>query len=233
MAKAAARRRSRRPAGEGQDASLASRLVTECVGLGLVAAALLSSLALATYSPSDAVFQMVPVANGAGVVGASMAGSLFGGLGYGAVVLVAAIAWLGVRLLVGVGLPGPTSRFWVGAVLLLVSVAALPPVLASLGVEWVRASDGGRLGAALSSAQVLLLSRAGAVLVNGFLVVVGVLSLTGISLGAALRAVARAAGWVGHWTLVGLRALGRGANFVLQRSIVLLAAGGAGLVAGA
>ena len=72
--------------------SFAVRVGLEFAGVVLLALALLSSLALATYSPSDAVFRLEKVANRAGVVGATLAGWLFAGVGHGAVVIVVAVA---------------------------------------------------------------------------------------------------------------------------------------------
>ena len=102
MARAAAR--GRRPLG-GVQAVLSSRLAAECAGVALLGLALLAALALATFVPSDPVFERAPVGNRAGILGATAAALLFGGFGLGALVCVGAAAVLGARLVLGRGLP--------------------------------------------------------------------------------------------------------------------------------
>ena len=117
-------------------------------GLVLIGIAMLSGVALATYSPADLVFELAPVANRAGPVGATIAGWLFGAVGWGAVVVVAAVGWVGGCLVLGRGLPRVDSRFSVGSTFLLVSVATLPPapipkpVMPSLVLITVMIADG-------------------------------------------------------------------------------------------
>ena len=89
--------------------------------------ALLVGLALATFSIADPVFETGPVSNRAGLFGAGAAALLFGTLGIGAVVVVGAVGVFGARLVLGFGIPRLASRFWVGAPILLVTVATLPP----------------------------------------------------------------------------------------------------------
>ena len=128
MAKAAAKRsRARRAAKDEAEAPALAAAGSEVGGVLLIGVALLSILSLATFSPYDPVLSLEPVTNGAGAVGASLAGLLFRGVGTGAFVLVAATAFIGGRLVLGHGLPGILSRFWIGAGLLTVSVATLPP----------------------------------------------------------------------------------------------------------
>ena len=184
----------------------------------LLALALLSSLALATYSPSDAVFRLEEVANRAGVVGATLAGWLFAGVGHGAVVIVVAVAWLGGRLVLGRGLPGLRSRFWAGTALLLISVASLPGVLHEFAPGRLGSPDAGALGSFLVSREQLLFSNWGALLVNALLLVLGVLSVSGISTGAALRAMGSGATIAGGLALQALRAVRRG----IERACALL-----------
>ena len=94
--------------------------------MALLGVALLAGIALVTHSAADPVLERSLVANRAGVVGATLAALLFRGLGIAAAVLVGALAVLGLRLVIGRGLPPATSRFWLGALLLLVSAATLP-----------------------------------------------------------------------------------------------------------
>jgi S-DNA-T family DNA segregation ATPase FtsK/SpoIIIE len=211
-------RRRKARAGGSEPAAAASGLGSEIAGVALLGVSLLACLALATYEPSDPVLALSPVSNAAGVVGATLAGGLFAALGYGAAVLVGAFAWLGVRLCAGRGLPPWSARFWPGTVLLLVSVATIPPLLPQL-LPGPAAS--GALGSALAAREGLLLSRIGALLVNGFLLLIGALSITGISTGAALSAVETACGAVGRVLLS-----------VAKAAAGLVAAGGAALEAG-
>ena len=74
---------------------------TEFAGLLLVGIALLATLGVATYSPDDPVLALEPVANRAGAAGATIAGLLFRGVGWGAVVVVASLI---------VRPPGPFAR---------------------------------------------------------------------------------------------------------------------------
>jgi hypothetical protein len=174
-----------------------SPIVQECVGIALIGAALLLGLALGSFSPVDPVFEAEPVQNRAGVVGASAAALLFGTMGMGAIVVVAALAFLGGRLVLGIGLPKLAARFWVGVPLLLVSVATLPPLLAEASPGLLAGAPAGWLGRTLGGTQSLLVGAWGALLLNGVLATIGVLSLTGVSTGTALRAVGVVLGWLG------------------------------------
>jgi S-DNA-T family DNA segregation ATPase FtsK/SpoIIIE len=194
MARAAARGRRSKPQTE---VTVSSRVVRECAGLVLLGAALLLGLALATFSREDRAFEGGTIANRAGPVGAAAAELLFGTLGMGAVVLVAGIGLLGMRLVVGLGLPRLASRFWVGAVLLLVGLATLPPLLAGPLPVAFGAVPAGALGRALAGAESRMVGVWGALLLNGVVTGVGLLSLTGISTGAGLRAVGVGLGWFG------------------------------------
>ena len=84
MAKAAARSRRTRAGARSAQPSFVSRVGGEAVGLLLLGFAALGFLALVTYSPDDATFALVPVANRAGAMGATLAGALVGGIGLGA-----------------------------------------------------------------------------------------------------------------------------------------------------
>ncbi len=121
MARAAAKPRGRKggrrvtsqASGSGEPVLIAAGY--EIVGLILIGLSLLATLALATYAPEDPVAELVGVSNHAGPVGATLAGLLLSGLGAGSVVLVAASAFLGGRLVMSLGFPSLFSRFWIGA----------------------------------------------------------------------------------------------------------------------
>jgi S-DNA-T family DNA segregation ATPase FtsK/SpoIIIE len=183
------------------------RWAAESAGLLLIAVSALAALALATYTPSDPLFRLTEVANGAGAVGATLAGLLRSAAGWGSAVLVGVALVVGGRLALGRGAPG--ARFWLGAASLLVALATLPPLLAAAGASAVDASAGGLLGVWLASGERILLSLWGALLVNALLATGGALSLLGIPLGTALR-VAWAAAAQGA-TMVGaaVQAVGR------------------------
>ncbi|MFO0690767.1 MAG: DNA translocase FtsK 4TM domain-containing protein [Myxococcota bacterium] len=204
MARASARSRSKRGGGrvardveiESDDAAGAAGPGSELLGLVLVTFSLLATLALATYSPADPLLSL-EVRNGAGPVGATVAGALMGGFGAGSFVLVAGTAFLGARLLMSLGLPGLFSRFWLGMLALVPSAAALPILLFGLEpgeLPWI---EPGWLGTEWSRLQTLLFGGAGAVILTMLLFVVGVLSLTGVSASATLGVI----GSAGAWTL--------------------------------
>ena len=192
MARAAVKgSKARRGRAEQDDRAPRSPLLiaagSEIAGLVLIGLALLSTLALATYAPEDPVGALVEVRNAGGPAGATLAGWLLHSTGGGGVVWVAAGAFLGGRLLLGLGLPGLWSRFWVGIALLIPALAALPPLLFQLAPESVPWVEPGWLGIRLVRFETLLFGRVGAVVLSSSLLAVGVLSLTGISTGAVLR----------------------------------------------
>ncbi len=191
----AAARRSR-ARGASRSAGVAdffARTGGELVGLALIGSALLAALAIATYSPQDPILTLAPVANRAGAAGATLAGWLFGSVGWGAIVVVGATGWLGGCLVLGRGVPRADSRFWVGSMLLLVATATVPPILDGLAPGELGSSRAGAFGRWLVDYEVLLFSGWGALLVSGLLGVLGSLSVTGVSAGTALSAVGRAA----------------------------------------
>lgn len=206
MAKAAAKSRSRR-ANKSKEAGEDPILIaagSEIIGLVLIGLGLLATLALATYSPQDPVGklgELGEITNSAGPVGATLAGWLFGSLGAGAIVVVACCAFLGGRLVMSLGLPGPFSRFWIGSFVLVPTLAVLPPLLFNLAPESIPWVEPGWLGAEWSRMQTLLFGSAGALVLTSLLLVVGVLSLTGISAGTTLTALGRAGAWAGSWLL--------------------------------
>ena len=208
MARAAAKggRRSRgrakadREERDGDEPFLIS-IGSEALGLMLICLALLSTLALATFAPEDPIGVLTKVSNGAGPVGATLAGGLLRVFGAGSVVLIAAGAFLGGRLLMSLGFPGLFSRFWVGAVLLVPAVAVLPPLLFNVAPEAFPWIEPGWLGAEVSRWATLLFGSAGALVITGLAFTIGTLSLTGISAGATLGALIGAARWIGEWLL--------------------------------
>ncbi len=204
MARASARSRSKRGSraarqaeASADDGAVMVGAGSEILGLALIAFSLLSSLALATYSAADPVGHLEQVGNGAGPVGATLAGGLMQLLGGGAFVLVAGTAFLGGRLLMGLGLPRLVSRFWLGMLALIPTAAVLPPLLFELApgrLPWI---EPGWLGTEWARLQTLLFGSAGALILTSLLFTVGVLSLTGVSAGATLGVLGR----VGAWTL--------------------------------
>jgi S-DNA-T family DNA segregation ATPase FtsK/SpoIIIE len=196
MARAAARKRQPRKSESGAEPG-SSRIVQECAGVGLLGLSLLLALALATFSASDPVFEVAEVGNGAGIFGASAAALLFGTLGVGAVVVVGALAVFGARLVLGMGLPRLASRFWVGAPILLATLATLPPLLDRAFGGRFGDLPAGALGRHLASAESFFVGVWGALLLNAVVFTIGALSATGISTGAALRTVGLGVGWIG------------------------------------
>jgi S-DNA-T family DNA segregation ATPase FtsK/SpoIIIE len=207
MAKAAAKSRARRSSGraastaKGDDEAVGIAAGSEIAGLVLIGLSLLATLALATYSPGDPIARLVEVSNGAGPVGATVAGLLLGWFGAGSVVLVAACAFLGGRLVMSLGLPRLMSRFWIGAALLIPTVAVLPPLLFNLAPDTIPWVEPGWLGGQGARYQTLLFGSVGALVLTLLVLVVGVLSLTGISTGTTLAAIGRGGAWLGGWAL--------------------------------
>jgi S-DNA-T family DNA segregation ATPase FtsK/SpoIIIE len=237
MARAAAKSRSRRADARSERRATKSREAgeepiliaagAEIIGLVLIGLCLLATLALATYAPQDPVGELVEVTNGAGPVGATLAGLLLRSFGAGAIVLVASCAFLGGRLVMSLGLPGPFSRFWIGAIVLVPTFAVLPPLLFNLAPESVPWVEPGWLGAEWSRWQTLLFGSAGALVLTSLLLLVGVLSLTGISAGTTLRAIGRGGKWAGGWSLwIGEWLLGRLQTLAERLLVLARAAGG-------
>jgi len=195
---------------------------TEIFGLILIGLALLSTLALATYAPGDPVGRLVEVSNGAGPVGATLAGVLLRAFGAGAVVLIAAVAFLGGRFVMSLGLPGLLTRFWIGTALLIPAVAVLPPLLFNLvpaSMPWI---EPGWLGGKVFRTGTLLFGSTGALVVTVFLLSIGVLSLTGISAGATLGALIRVAAWVTGWTLLAIHWIGGQARSLVEKMVTVV-----------
>lgn len=202
MARASAKSRSKRTTrvaraaeAEADDGALLVGPGSEILGLALIAFSLVASLALATHSADDPIGRFVEVRNGAGPVGATLAGLLVKFFGGGAFVVVAATAYLGGRLLMGLGLPRILSRFWLGLLALIPSAAALPSLLFELApgrLPWVAP---GWIGTEWMRLQTLLFGSAGASILTSLLFVVGVFSMAGISAGTTLGVIGRIGAW--------------------------------------
>ncbi|MCB9723369.1 MAG: DNA translocase FtsK 4TM domain-containing protein [Spirochaetaceae bacterium] len=201
MARAAAKGRSRRAdrsADEARDGALVA-VGSELVGLVLIGLSLLSTLALATYAPGDPVGELVEVQNAAGPVGAALAGGLLRALGAGSVVLVAAAAFLGGRLVMSLGFPSVVSRFWLGGLLLIPATAALPPLLFNIAPDAVPWIEPGALGGGVARYLTLLFGSHGGLVLASLAWTVGALSLTGVSTGTVLGLLGRCLAFVVSW----------------------------------
>lgn len=101
----------------------------ECAGFALLGIAVFCALALWSYDPADPVLTRRSVANAGGALGAALAAGLLRSLGLAAALAVAAVGVLGARLVAGRALPRIHSRFWLGVACLVLSLAALPPLI--------------------------------------------------------------------------------------------------------
>jgi len=187
----------------------------EVAGVALVGLALLAGIALWTFDPADPVGVWEPVRNGGGVAGATVAGLLIRAMGAGALVPVLGMLVLGLRLMLPGTIQLPPKRFWVGALLLLVSLAALPELLESLAPHLAVAS-GGWLGETLAPVERMLLSGPGALALNSLAFLVGALGVAGVPPGVALARLGRGAGLAAQWTGAGL---GAGLAFLQEAGV--------------
>lgn len=201
---------------KGSSDSFAARVTSEAIGLVLVGFGLLAAIALTTYSSADPIFELGDVHNRIGPVGATLAGSLLGLLGYGAIVFVALATWIGGMLLLGRGAPKPRSRFWPSSLLLLLGVTTIPLVLHHLAPGRLGAPLGGRLGEFLVAGEELLLGEWGALLISSVGLVIGALGLLGIPTGRALAATSEGSAIAGRYAADGLVALAAGLRRVLE-----------------
>ncbi len=176
------------------------RLAGEALGLGLIALALVATLALWSYAPGDPIFRLDPVENRAGAVGATLAGLLRRGFGSVSILFVAVTALLGARLLLARRPPGP--RFWLGGVLVVLAGATALALAHVVAPTRLAAGHGGWLGSRLASLEQPWLSEWGALLVNALLLGVGTLGVLGVRSASALHALG---------TLAALGAAGVGA----------------------
>jgi S-DNA-T family DNA segregation ATPase FtsK/SpoIIIE len=171
-------------------------LVQECVGLALLGIAALAAIAVVSHDPTDPVLAAGAARNAAGAIGATVSAALLRSVGYGSLLLVAAVAVVGARLTAGRGLPRLASRFWAAAPMLVAGAATLPPLLAQAAPANLPAAAGGWLGDALAQRQVPLLGLWGALLLNLLLLAIGALITTGLSLGRAIAGSAVGLGWL-------------------------------------
>jgi S-DNA-T family DNA segregation ATPase FtsK/SpoIIIE len=203
-------------------------LVQECIGLALLGIAVLAAIAVVSHDPSDPVLAAGEVRNAAGVIGATLSAGLLWSVGYGSLLLVAAVAIAGARLTAGHGFPRLASRFWAAAPMLVASAATLPPLWAQAAPVELSATAGGWLGDTLAARQVPLLGLWGSLLLNLLLLAMGTLIATGLSLGRALAVVAAGLGWLLAGSIGVLRRAAEGGLAALvagRRGVVQLAAG--------
>jgi S-DNA-T family DNA segregation ATPase FtsK/SpoIIIE len=196
------------------------RLAAEAAGVALIVLAALAALALATYDPDDPLFRLTDVANGAGAIGATLAGLLFRVAGFGSAVLVGVGVVAGARLLLRRGSPG--ARFWTGSALLLLAAATLPPLATQAGVESIGSAGRGLLGGWLASGERMLLSLGGALLLNVLLAMAGLLGVLGIENGVALRVALRGLAWLARgiaFTSLAVARLARSAALAAWRAL--------------
>jgi S-DNA-T family DNA segregation ATPase FtsK/SpoIIIE len=175
---------------------LPRRIAEECAGFGLVAAAGLALVALTAYSPADPVFERGVVADRSGVAGAAVAAMLFRVFGYASVVFAGALGTIGARLILGRGIPGLSSRFWISTAALLMSVSTLSPIIQEASPLAYSGMEGGALGAFLSSREQWLVGNWGAVVGNVALLALGVLSAIGVSASVIFDRVGLVLGWL-------------------------------------
>ena len=134
--------------------------------------------------------------------------------------VVGAVAVLGCRMILGMGVPGAISRFWVGAVTLMLALSCAAPTLLAIWPDWSAPATvaGGAIGERLFRFQALLLSTWGAAVVNLMLLGIGLLCATGVSSAAALRGV----GLVGGFAAAGLAAALAGVGSAVRQLAVRL-----------
>lgn len=154
---------------------------SELLGLLLVAVALLSALALFSYSPKDASFQLTQVQNEAGAWGASVSSVLVNQVGLGGWVVALALLVCGGRLLFGMSMPRLNSRFFVSGLLLLLSVSTLPELLSQFSIKGPDFFSSGILGETLARFEIKLLSATGALLINTVFLAFSSLGVVGVS----------------------------------------------------
>lgn len=192
---ARANARSRKSRGGRDEERSSSRvLVAESAGLALLGLAIFAALALASYQPGDPIFSDARPGNAGGVLGAALAQGLLTSLGYASALLVAAIAVLGLRVMAGRGLPRLASRFWIGALLLVLATATAPPLVAGLLER--EAGEVGLLGGALADWEARYLGRWGSLLLNAVFFTIGTMTATGLSSGRGMTALGVTAGWL-------------------------------------
>jgi DNA segregation ATPase FtsK/SpoIIIE, S-DNA-T family len=169
-------------------ATTLSRRVSEVVGVALFAAALLTLVALASYSPNDPVwFFRTGIAgtpdNFAGRVGAFIAELSFQLLGYTAFLVPIVMVVVGWHYFWCRALDAAWTKL-LGALLLFVSVSAfLSIVLAALAVGGLGFPAGGYLGAAAAAGLSEYLNRTGSLILILTVLALSLVMATQLSLG--------------------------------------------------
>lgn len=207
---------------EGSRYSLAAHAASEATGILLLFLALLSGLAVLSYEPADPLWMWTSVSNRAGIVGAHLAAMLFRSFGVGSLVVVGLLAVLGVRLLLGRGIPVLVSRFWLGSVALLFAVSTLPVALAGFAPQSLDPVQGGWLGQRAAAVQVKLLSDWGSLILNFGCLFFGALAVLGISSRDALSKTWGAAQTTADHTATALSFVGRAFSVlhqIVQRAV--------------
>jgi len=197
----------RRRSAERTPTRLPRRIAEECLGFGLLGASALALVALSAYSPSDPLFESAAVSNRTGVAGAAVAALLFRAFGYASAVFVGALSIIGLRLILGRGIPALSSRFWISVAALLLSIATLSPIAQQASPFAYSGLEGGALGAFLAPREQWLVGTWGTAIANLVLLAVGVLSASGISAGAIFERVGVVVGWLAAAVMAGLLAL--------------------------
>ncbi len=178
------------------------RHVREVAGLLLLAAALVTLLALASYSASDPSWfthrpDGLPVQNRLGRVGSALAEALLQLLGTAALLVAPALGLAGLRWL-GLGGPAASRLRRAGHVVLVLALCALLDLIyGEIAYGGDRFAAGGYVGRRTAGLLRALLNPTGALLVSGTALVVTTLLLTRVSLVETLRRAggpARAAG---------------------------------------
>jgi hypothetical protein len=154
----------------------------------MLGVAAFAAIAVWSHDPADLLWSSEPVLNRGGRLGVLFAAALVGSVGVGSYFVVAALGFVGARFLAGFGMPGLSSR--VGAALLLLFFAAVSmPALLRDALPRFATLEGGALGEFLAGQEAWLLGTWGALLANGLLAGIGLLGMTGISLGRVLGRV--------------------------------------------
>jgi S-DNA-T family DNA segregation ATPase FtsK/SpoIIIE len=153
--------------------SLRHALAGQCAGLALLGLAIFAALAIWTYDPSDPLLTRRPVANAGGALGAALAAALLRSMGLAAALAVAALAALGARLVAGRGVPRISSRFWVGVTCLVLSAAAIPPLISEAIPQHGGLGEVGWLGRTLAGLESWIFGTWGAIVLNSMLLAMG------------------------------------------------------------
>jgi S-DNA-T family DNA segregation ATPase FtsK/SpoIIIE len=167
-------------------AGLGHTVAEECAGLALLGTAAFAAIALWSYEPTDLVLTRHPVANAGGALGTALAAALLRTLGLGAVLTVAGVAGLGLRLAAGRGVPRLSSRFWLGFACLVFATAALPPLIGEALPGHAVFVEAGWLGRRLAGLESWTFGVWGAVVLNAMLLAMGLVIATPVSVSRLL-----------------------------------------------